>query len=102
MNTATLHIQHRSEQFESNAEMLKHLRQTEVAGRIHNAWLSTLEAGIRTAEIYRPEISQRKVGTREFTEAVCERLGLKPGFLKEADYHPLNRFRYLLTCVRRT
>lgn len=66
--------------------MLKHLGQFEVAERIHNAWLSTLEEGIHTADIYRPETSQRKVGTRQFTQAVCERLGSKPQFLNEADY----------------
>ena len=58
--------------------MLVHLGQQEVAARVHNAWLRTLEDGLHTADIYRPETSQAKVSTEGFAEAVIERLGQKP------------------------
>ncbi len=62
--------------------MLAHLGQTEVADRIKNALLSTIEAGIHTADIYREGSSTRLVNTSEFAEAVIERLGETPQFLK--------------------
>ena len=46
--------------------MLVHIRQTEVAERVHNAWLRTLEDGIHTYDIYKEGVSQEKVGTKEF------------------------------------
>lgn len=58
--------------------MLVHINQTEVATKIHNAWLKTLEDGIHTGDIYNPEHSKQKVGTQEFAEAVIERLGSVP------------------------
>ena len=52
--------------------MLVHLGETEVAERINNAWLATLESGIHTADIYREGLSRREVGTCAFTDAVIE------------------------------
>lgn len=66
--------------------MLVHLGQTEVATCVHNAWLSTLEAGIHTADIYQAGISQQQVGTREFADAVITHLGQKPTHLRAATY----------------
>ena len=66
--------------------MLNHLGYFKVAERIQNAWLKTLESGIHTADIYRPDLSTRKVGTQEFTEAVCRNLGELPEQFKKADY----------------
>ena len=62
--------------------MLVHLGQSEVAARIHNAWLSTLEDGQHTADIYRPETSRAKVTTTGFADAVIERLGCMPKQLR--------------------
>src|ERR671925_1746133 len=45
---------------------------------IHNAWLRTIEDGVHTYDIYKPETSKQKVGTKEFAEAVVARLGKKP------------------------
>lgn len=59
-------------------QMLIHINQPEVASLIQNAWLSTLEEGIHTADIYSPEISQKKVNTDEFAAAVISNLGSKP------------------------
>ncbi|MFL6352100.1 MAG: NADP-dependent isocitrate dehydrogenase [Bryobacteraceae bacterium] len=66
--------------------MLVHIGQPEVAELIHNAWLRTLEDGVHTYDIYKPEISKTKVGTKEFAEAVVARLGQKPEKLKPAVY----------------
>lgn len=66
--------------------MLNHIGQTQVAEKIHNAWLKTLEDGIHTYDVYNEEISKQKVGTNEFADAVMANLGLKPSFLKAVSY----------------
>jgi isocitrate dehydrogenase len=53
---------------------------------IQNAWLKTLEDGIHTADIYKAEVSSKKVGTNEFAQAVIERLGQEPQQLKAVKY----------------
>ena len=62
--------------------MLRHLGQHEVASRIQNAWLCTLEDGLHTADIYQEGRSQQKVGTRAFADAVIARLGQLPTVLR--------------------
>jgi isocitrate dehydrogenase len=66
--------------------MLVHVNQTEAAERAHNAWLRTIEEGIHTYDIYKEGVSRQKVGTREFAEAVVQRLGQKPETLKAVSY----------------
>lgn len=66
--------------------MLVHIGQSEVAERVHNAWLRTIEDGIHTYDIYDPAVSKEKVGTREFADAVITRLGQEPQHLKAARY----------------
>ena len=66
--------------------MLVHIGQGDTAALIHNAWLKTLEEGIHTYDIYKPNTSKLKVGTKEFAEAVIERLGQKPETLKVVQY----------------
>jgi isocitrate dehydrogenase len=66
--------------------MLVYIDQPEVAAQVHNAWLRTLEEGIHTYDIYTEGISRQKVGTREFADAVIERLGRKPETLKAVSY----------------
>ncbi|MCY0898288.1 MAG: NADP-dependent isocitrate dehydrogenase [Firmicutes bacterium] len=66
--------------------MLVHIGQPDVATRVHNAWLKTIEDGIHTYDIYKEGVSQRQVGTREFAEAVIERLGQVPAVLKPVSY----------------
>ena len=66
--------------------MLVHLNQTDVAERVHNAWLRTIEDGSHTYDIYTEGVSREKVGTREFAEAVVRRLGQKPEQLKAVSY----------------
>jgi len=68
--------------------MLVHVGETEVAERVHNAWLRTLEDGIHTYDVYKEGVSREKVGTKEFAEAVVQRVGLTPQSLKAAKYKP--------------
>jgi isocitrate dehydrogenase len=69
--------------------MLVHIRQPEVATRIHNAWLATIEDGVFTADLrgtggspnaYRP------FGSMDFADAIIERLGRKPAHFKPVRY----------------
>jgi len=66
--------------------MLVHISQAEVAERVHNAWLRTIEDGVHTYDIYKEGTSKQKVGTKEFADAVIERLGQKPQSLKAVEY----------------
>lgn len=66
--------------------MLVHIGQTEAAERAHNAWLRTMEDGVHTYDIYKEGVSKQKVGTREFADAVIERIGQKPETLKAVSY----------------
>ena len=66
--------------------MLNHIGQTEVAERVQNAWLKTIEDGVHTYDVYKEDISQQKVGTHEFAQAVIARLGQQPGTLKTVSY----------------
>jgi isocitrate dehydrogenase len=66
--------------------MLVHVGQTEVAERVHNAWLRTIEEGIHTHDLRSVSPSARKVGTAQFARAVTERLGEEPQILTPARY----------------
>ncbi|MEO6913548.1 MAG: NADP-dependent isocitrate dehydrogenase [Candidatus Baltobacteraceae bacterium] len=66
--------------------MLVHVGQGDIAEKVHNAWLRTIEDGIHTYDIYKEGVSQEKVGTREFGDAVIERLGQKPQHLAPIEY----------------
>lgn len=62
--------------------LLQHIGQTKTAEKIANALLRTLEDGFHTADVFNQEFSLKKVGTREFADAVIDRLGLQPQKLK--------------------
>src|SRR5205807_5844501 len=66
--------------------MLVHINQQDVAERVHNAWLRTIEDGIHTYDIFDERVSEQKVGTREFARAVVERVGRKPEKFKVVSY----------------
>jgi isocitrate dehydrogenase len=68
--------------------MLVHIGQPDVAESVHNAWLRTLEDGVHTYDIFAEDVSKQKVGTKEFADAVLERIGQKPEKLKPAHYAP--------------
>lgn len=66
--------------------MLQHIGQNEVAEKIQNAWLKTIEDGIHTYDIYVEGVSTQKVGTKAFAAAIIERLGQLPTVLKAVTY----------------
>lgn len=66
--------------------MLVHIGQPEVASKIHNAWLATLESGVHTGDIYREGVSKKRVNTKEFAEAVISNLGKLPAQFKPIAY----------------
>ena len=77
--------------------MLVHIGQPEVAERIHNAWLRTIEEGIHTYDIYREGISKKTVGTKEFAQAVVSNLGKLPEKLPVKRYgkpRPLDKTKF--------
>jgi isocitrate dehydrogenase len=66
--------------------MLNHIGQTDVAEKVQNAWLKTIESGVHTYDIFKEGTSKEKVGTKEFADAVISNLGQKPSILKEVFY----------------
>ena len=66
--------------------MLNHIGQTEVAEKVQNAWLKTIEDGIHTNDIFTEGVSKQKVGTKEFAQAVIGNLGNKPKMLNAVSY----------------
>jgi isocitrate dehydrogenase len=67
--------------------MLVHIGQVDVAEKVHNAWLKTIEDGVHTYDIYKEGVSTEKVGTQEFAAAVVARVGQKPEKLKPVKYN---------------
>lgn len=65
--------------------MLVQIGKASIAEKIQNALLKTLEDGIHTGDIYREGQSKQKVGTKAFTQAVIERLGMKPNNFKAVE-----------------
>ncbi len=77
----------------ASVQMLNHMGQGKIAEKIHNAWLKTIEDGIHTYDIFQNGISQKKVGTKEFSLAVSERMGEEPKKIYPVRYEaeaPLN------------
>ena len=62
--------------------MLHHVGQGDVATKIENAWLYTIEEGVHTADI--AQAGTNAVSTGEFARAVIGNLGKKPSTLPEA------------------
>tara|TARA_B100001123_G_scaffold445198_1_gene596124 strand:- start:6476 stop:7918 length:1443 start_codon:yes stop_codon:yes gene_type:complete len=66
--------------------MMVYVKQVDIASSIHNAWLRTIEDGIHTYDVYTEKHSTKKVGTKEFSEAVIDRLGMMPTHFDSAQY----------------
>lgn len=66
--------------------MLIHINQNDVAEKIQNAWLKTIEDGIHTIDIKSEQYTKKQVGTIEFANAVIERLNKVPTTMKKAEY----------------
>ena len=65
--------------------MLSHLGLPDYASTIHNAWLKTIEDGMHTGDIAN-EMTKEKLGTKEFADAVIERLGEEPETYRPVKY----------------
>ncbi len=78
-------------------QMLVHINQPDIAAKVHNAWLKTIEDGIHTYDIFREGVSKEKVGTKEFAEAVIARLGQTPATLNVAAYNAVESSNTKLT-----
>ena len=72
--------------FLGSVMMMVHIGQPDIAETVHNAWLRTVEDGVHTYDIFKEGVSKEKVGTREFAQAVVDRLGQKPETLKAVEY----------------
>lgn len=70
--------------------MLSHLHLLKAADLIENAWLTTIEEGIHTYDIFKEQVSREKVGTKEFAAAVIKRLGKKPSTLPPTHHEKGN------------
>ncbi|HET6512031.1 MAG TPA: NADP-dependent isocitrate dehydrogenase [Candidatus Kapabacteria bacterium] len=66
--------------------MLVHIGQADIATKVHNAWLRTIEDGVHTGEVFKEGISRRKVGTKDFADAVIARLGQEPEYFAKVNY----------------
>lgn len=66
--------------------MLTHIGQTDVAEKVQNAWLKTIEDGIHTYDLYKEGISTQLAGTKEFAQAVIANLGQQPATLPKVNY----------------
>ncbi|MDR3719216.1 MAG: NADP-dependent isocitrate dehydrogenase [Bryobacteraceae bacterium] len=69
--------------------MLVHLEQYDIAERVHNAFLRTLEDGVHTYDIAKEgknPHTTKQVGTREFGDAIVARLGQEPQKFKPVRY----------------
>lgn len=65
--------------------MLVHLHQADVAEKVHNAWLKTIEDGIHTADLKGTQ-TEILVTTSQFAAAVIARLGAEPQKFKPVRY----------------
>jgi isocitrate dehydrogenase len=73
--------------------MLVHIGQPEIATKIHNALLKTIEEGVHTYDIFHEGVSKKKVGTKEFATEVIARLGKEPLSLKKVEYGSQKEFK---------
>ncbi|TAG78594.1 MAG: NADP-dependent isocitrate dehydrogenase [Betaproteobacteria bacterium] len=66
-------------------QMLVHIRQADIAEKVHNAWLRTIEDGIHTPDL-KGERTTKEVGTGGFAQAVIDRLGQLPQHFAAVRY----------------
>jgi isocitrate dehydrogenase len=72
--------------------MLTHLGMNEIAEKVQNAWLRTMEDGIHTYDVYSEGVSMQNVSTSDFAKAVIANLGNKPEKLKAVHYNKEEAF----------
>ena len=71
---------------QASVMMLVHLNESFFANKIRNALYKTIEDGIHTADIFNAKNSVKKVGTKEFTQAVIKNLNNSPSQLPVANF----------------
>ena len=79
--------------------MLNHIGQQDIAARIQNAWLKTIEDGMHTVDIFN-SASKQKLSTKEFTELVIKNLGAIPTQLKAIEAKSSEKINVQITPVR--
>jgi len=67
-------------------QMLNYIGKGDIAEKIENAWLATIEEGAHTFDIYDEKHSSKKCSTDEFADEVIKRLGQKPKKLTPVSY----------------
>ncbi|MEM6394181.1 MAG: NADP-dependent isocitrate dehydrogenase, partial [Planctomycetota bacterium] len=73
----------------ASVQMLIHIGKPDVAERVHNAWLATIEDGVHTRDVFNPGHTRELVGTQGFADAVIARLGRQPESLPTVNYTDL-------------
>jgi len=71
---------------QASVMMLVHMNESFFANKIRNALYKTIEDGIHTADIFNAKTSTKKVGTKEFTQAVIKNLNHSPSQLAVANF----------------
>ncbi|PJZ71200.1 isocitrate dehydrogenase [Leptospira perolatii] len=66
--------------------LLVHIGQPDIAAKIQNAWLLTIEEGLHTADIFKAGVSRIKLGTKEFADAIIGNLGHLPEKFKPISF----------------
>lgn len=70
--------------------MLSHIGKIDIANTVKNAWLTTLEDGYHTADVYQEGITKEIVSTIEFAERIIENLGKEPLQLPVSNLSSVN------------
>ncbi len=86
----------------AGVDMLVNIEQSDVAEKIKNAWLKTLEDGFHTYDIFQENKSKEKVGTKEFAQAIIDRLGEKPQNLKPVKYKSTSKIKKITPSIEKT
>ena len=66
--------------------MLNHIGQSDIAEKIQNAWLKTIEDGVHTGDIKNTDPGAKLVGTMGFADEVIARLGEVPTKLNAVSF----------------
>jgi len=66
--------------------MLVHIGQPDIAEKVSNAWMKTIEDGVHTGDIYKDDLSKVRATTASFADAIIERLGQKPATMVAAKF----------------
>ncbi len=67
-------------------QMLAYIGQGDIAKKVEDALLYTIESGFHTPDIFKEGVSKKRLSTTEFGQAVIENLGKKPSILVGSEY----------------